>query len=314
VLACADRDVAVLLGRRELARVPHGVLQRGRALVAVLTDLARRCLDVGPLERRDDLVRGHLVGDELVRLQPDAHGVLLGAEDVCVADTLDALEHGEDVDVDEVVQKLLVELVVVTVDAQVHEHRVLFLRDLHAVADDLGRELTHHRVDAVLHVDRGDIGIDADLEEHLYDADAVVAGVAAHVLHARYAIDRALERHDGGLGHDLRVGAGVLDGDVDLGRGDARKQRHRQGRQREQPEQRDDDGDDRGHHRSSGERLHGRSKGTGASADTSGAIATICAPSFSRCAPASTMRSVGDSPRSSTNSLPTRPRGMTRVA
>src|SRR5690606_6000566 len=210
-------------------------------LIAIFANLAGRGLHVEGFECRHHVVGRNSIRAHLVWLEPDPHRVFLGAQDVRVANSVDALELRQNVDVGEVVEELLVVVGVGTEDAQVHEHRVLFLGNLDAVAYHLRRQLAHDGVDTVLHVDGRDVRVRPCLEQDLDDADAVIARVRAHVLHPRYPVDGPLEWNDGSAGYRFSVGPRIFYGDGHFGRCDAREQLHRQTTERDQTLQRNDD-------------------------------------------------------------------------
>jgi len=68
---------------------------------------------------------------------------------------------------------------------------------------------------AVLHIDRGDVGIGADLEG---DVEPVIAGIGAvggHVDHVVDAVDLRLDRGGDGVFDRFGIGAGIGGRDVD---------------------------------------------------------------------------------------------------
>jgi hypothetical protein len=118
-----------------------------------------------------------------------------------------------------------------------------------ALAHDVFGKLGLGERHPVLHVDLGDVGIPADLEGHLHVEGAVVAAGRRHVEHPFDAVDLLLQRLSYGRFHDLRVGPGVAGRYLDDRRRDIRKLIDRQGEQRDEPGERDEDRDDEGEFR-----------------------------------------------------------------
>src|SRR5262249_45052509 len=132
-----------------------------------------------------DVLGGDVVGPHAVGVEPDPHGEDAVAEVPGDAHALDPLEAGDDGDVGEVEQVLLVGVGVGAVDVHVHQHARHDLADEDPLAHDQGRELEQDDVDPVLHVHDVDVRIRARLE---VDDDRRLAGAGggggdeAHVL------------------------------------------------------------------------------------------------------------------------------------
>ncbi len=94
------------------------------------------------------------------------------------------------------------------------------LHDRDAVLAHFGRHAAERLVDAVLHVDGGEVLVAIDVERHRDRRKAAVGARRGHVGHALDAVDRLLERRGHGALDRLRVGAGV-----------ERRHRHRRRRQ-----------------------------------------------------------------------------------
>jgi hypothetical protein len=152
-----EDDVLVLLGRVEAALVDEHVLERLRGLAGGLADAAGGADDALLADRVHHVLGRDVVGPHPVGVEPDAHGVLPAAEDAGLPDALDAHELGQDVDVGEVEQELLVGVLGGAVEVDVHQHAGLTREDDALELDQL-RELAHHLVDPRLDVDDAWLG------------------------------------------------------------------------------------------------------------------------------------------------------------
>ena len=117
------------------------------------------------------------------------------------------------------------------------------------MAHDLFGELRLSERHPVLHVDLGDVGVGADLERDLHVERAVVAAGRRDVDHPFDAVYLLLQRLRHGRLDYLRVGAGVAGRDLDDRRRDVGVLVDRQGSERDEPGERDDDRDDEGEFR-----------------------------------------------------------------
>ena len=109
---------------------------------------------------------------------------------------------------------------------------------------DLLRQLRDRRLDAIVDIDRVDVGIGAELEAHRESVCAVISARALHVDHLVDADDLRLQRLRHGRLEHLGGRARVHRRDLDLGRHDIGELRDRNPRERQEAAQRDDDRDD----------------------------------------------------------------------
>lgn len=96
----------------------------------------------------------------------DEHGVVARADVGNGADAGHASDEVDDVERGEVAEVYLVVLRVGALEGYGHELRCGLLLDGDTVLDDLGREAGLGFLDAVLDVDGGELGVDADFECH----------------------------------------------------------------------------------------------------------------------------------------------------
>ena len=191
-------------------------------------DLSRAGLQIVRLERGDDLVCGQVAGCGLVRVDPDAHGVVAGGAAADVADPRNAQDPVADVQAGVVGDILLIEGAVRRIEVN-GEQRV-------------GRRLAHDHADLAHRVRQlGRGGGDAVFDELLRfvevdpqaegdrDRQAPVAGRAGRdVVHVVDAVDLALDRACDRVGDQLRRGAGIARRHGDGRRDDLRVLRDRQ--------------------------------------------------------------------------------------
>jgi hypothetical protein len=90
-------------------------------------------------------------------------------------------------------------------------------------------------LEPVLHLDGGDVLVDADVEGRGDPGDPVAGAVRGEVQHPLDAVDLLLNRRGGGLGHRHRVGPRVGRRDQDLRGGDLRVQTDRQQEEADPP-------------------------------------------------------------------------------
>ena len=205
---------------------------------------AGRDLDVLRLQRGDDLAGREVARGGLVRIEPDAHGVVVVAEHLDVADALEAAQRVADV------QRGVVRHVELVARAvwrqQVDDH------------EKVGRGLLHGDTEALHHVGqprRGDrdavlgqhlrgVEVGAQPEGHRQQQVAVAGRLARKVEHVLDAVDLLFERRGHGVGDDLGGRAGIARRDLDRRRRDLRVLRDGQG----DVGHRADDGDEEAHH------------------------------------------------------------------
>ena len=160
----ADAELVHLIGRRRLR-----------------ADRAGGDLHVLLAQRVGDVAGRQAAAREPVRIEPQPHREPALAEDDDVADAGHALQRVADVAVEVVADEERVVAVVVGVEADAAEEPCRALGDGDAVGAHLERHAAERRVHAVLHVDRGEVGIAADLEGDGDRADAVVGAGRGHV-------------------------------------------------------------------------------------------------------------------------------------
>src|SRR5450631_273510 len=218
-------DVIELSGFRKTADGADADLELLAGESGLGTDLSGGYFDVLFLESADHIVGGESATGHAHGIEPQAHGVFAFAEDEDVGHTGNTLQAVADVDIEVVAHE---------------ERRVASVRREHAGAEDevlrgLGdgdsdlfdriRETSLSGVDAVLNVDRGEVGIAAEVEGGDDLAGAIIAAGGGNVLHALGAVDLLLQRRsDGGL-DGLGAGSGIESGDTDLGGREVRELR-----------------------------------------------------------------------------------------
>ncbi len=211
---------------------------RGRRTV----ELAGGHLDVLLLQRGGDIGDGEAVGGELVRIDPDALGILAAAEHRDVADAVETEQLVADVQVDVVGEVVLV--VGLVGREQMHDQHQVGRGLAHGDAEvaHVRRQTRLGDRKAVLHQHVGDIEVGADLEGHRQQHVAVVGRQRRHVEHVVDAVDLLLDRRRDGGGHRLGVGARI-------GGADGHRRRHDLGilrdRQRLVGDEAEDQEDDR---------------------------------------------------------------------
>jgi hypothetical protein len=180
----------------------------------------------------------------LAGVEPDAHGVVAGAEQDDRAHAGNPEQLVAHVQLAIVAQ---VEGVAAVVGAdQVHDHGQVRTRLLGRDADlpnDL-RQARQGPVDAVLHRRFGHFGIGADLERDRQRHGAVGGRLRVEVQEVFDAVDLLLERRRNSLRDHPRIGAGELRPHDHLRRRDFGVLGNRQPEDRQQPQQKDDDRED----------------------------------------------------------------------
>jgi len=130
------------------------------------------------------------------------------------------------------------------VDADDLEDGGGLLLDREALAADLLGQLRLGQRDPVLHVDGVDVRVGADGEADVERVAPVAAAGRLHVQHVVDADHLGLDRLRDALLHHLGAGSGVRALDLDHGRNDVRELGDRDGLERNQSGERDDDRDD----------------------------------------------------------------------
>ena len=259
----ADHDLGELFRVLEAALGPHGVghlLALGHGLGP---DLPRGVHGALLLHGLVDVGHGDAQLGQEVRLHPDAHGIVAGAEDDDLAHARDPVERVDDVDGGVVGQEQGVVGGLGRVHGDEHEGHARGLADDHAV-------LVHIRRQEGLGLGHTVLGVhlvEAHVRRHIEGdrlAHGPIVGVGGlHVEHAVHAVELLLQGRGHGLLDGHRVGARVGGRDLDLGRDDLRELRHRQPAHGHQAR---DERDDRNHHGHDGavdEELHHGTSGPG---------------------------------------------------
>ena len=218
VVAAADDDVLELADRRQPPLGEDRVLEHQARRGRLAADLAHRRLAVLGLDRLDHLGRRDELRGHPVRVEPDPHGVL-PPERRHVADPGDPLQHVEHVDLARNCRGTSsryrpsgeTRLTTQTMSVDV------FLIVTPYCLTSGGRTACG-RLHAVLDVHRADVLRVPDVERRDDRRDAVARAVRAEVDHPLDAVDLLLDRRRHGLGHGLRIGAGVGRRDLDLRR------------------------------------------------------------------------------------------------
>ncbi len=216
----AQDDVAELLRGDEASLGADGVgelLTSGDRLAA---DLAGWVYGVLRLQGSADLRDGDAELGELVGLDPDAQGVLAGAEDLDAGDALDAGDFVDQVDVRVVGEEGAVVGGVRRRDGQQHQRRGEGLVHGEAGDGDLGGQLALRLVDAQLRENLVGVGVGRHIEVDGQLGKAVAGVGRLHVVHVVDAVHLLLDRRGDGLFERLGVGTGVGGLDKNLGRHD----------------------------------------------------------------------------------------------
>ena len=244
----AQDDRAELVRRIELAFHQH---QGRRALLGrsrLGADAAGGDLRVLRRYRLVDIVCRQSVADEFGRLEPDAKRTL-GRIQRRAADAGNAPDFTEDVADHEVAEADLVEAAVGRGQRDDLQHRAGGLLDEDAFLDDGGGKPRLDALEAVLHIDRGLIGVGA---RHEVGGDLDLAKQVAgrfEIEDAGGAVQLLLDQARDAIVEIFRRGARILRRDRDRGRRDDWILRHGQQRNRDRAdqtdEQRDNPGEDR---------------------------------------------------------------------
>ena len=184
-------------------------------------ELAGGDLDVVGAHRRHDVVRGHPVLGELVRVEPDPHGVG-GAEDLDLADARHAGEDGLDLRHGVVVEVGRAHAAVLGGEADDDQVVPGGLADRDAPALHHVRERRQGELELVLHLGPGEVRIGARGEGERDRRAARRVGRGVHVEHPVETRHLLLDHLDDAVLDGLRRGARVGGADGDRGRGDRR--------------------------------------------------------------------------------------------
>ena len=141
------------------------------------------------LDDVDDVLRRQAARLQQVRVHPDAHRVLPGAEDRHVADAVEARQFVLHVDDGVVRQEQTVEAAVGRNQRDEFENRGRLLRRRHALDLHFLRQRRNGGGHPVLHQDLGFVGVRADREGDDQSIGAVVRARRLHVEHVLDAVD-----------------------------------------------------------------------------------------------------------------------------
>ena len=156
-----------------------------------------------------------------------SHRVIELAEQEGLADPLGPGQLVDDIDGGVIGDEERVVFPVFAVERNELQYRGRFLLDRQSLLLELRGQLRERRLDAIIDVDRVDVGIGAKLKTYGEVIAPVIAARALHVDHLVDADDLRLERlRDGSFEH-CGGGAGIDRGDLDLGRYDIGELRDR---------------------------------------------------------------------------------------
>lgn len=213
--AGADDDVLELfLGDQATLGVDRqleaGIARRRRRAQGTGGDLAVLLAD-----GVDHVGGGEVARGDLVRVQPDAQRIVAEAEQLDVAD---AVEAGQFVlHVEHRVVRQVEHVVAVIRRGQVHDHGQVGrgLVDGDAEPGHFFRELRLGPGDAILHLHLGVVQVGAEGEGDGQGQLAVGGRLGGHVEHVLHPGDRLFKGRGDGLADDFRVGAGEVGADHD---------------------------------------------------------------------------------------------------
>ena len=132
------------------------------------------CGDIGILCHDSSLYLGggEVEARHAVGIKPDTHRIGL-PEHLNVTDTGNAAQRIEELRVDKIVHRIFIDPAVVRIDAHDHQEPGISLGDPDALLLDLLGQVRHDRLQLVLHLHLGDIGVGFGFEGHR-DADVAV--------------------------------------------------------------------------------------------------------------------------------------------
>ena len=224
------RDVTAIAGLDDHVLELAGVVQPPADVQRILERLpfrSRRRADLPGgdllallLDRRDDVLRHQVARLQLVRIEPDPHRILAGAEHRDVADAGQTRQLVADIDGGVIAQEQAV--IGRFRRRQRHEQQNRRRLLLHGDALVLHRlrQLRQRARHPVLHQHLREVEVGADLERHRQRIGAVGAAVGLHVEHVLDAVDLLLDRQRHRIDHGFCAGAGIAGGDLDRGRHD----------------------------------------------------------------------------------------------
>ena len=256
----ADDDVGELVGGLEAALSFDVELLRRARVVRRLADDAGGDLDVLAAKRADDLAGRQAERRCTAGIDPDAHRIVAGAENLHVADALDAGQPVADLGQRIIGDIAAIERAVRREDVDRHQPGRLLLADHDALPADFLRQARLGERDAVLdqHLRRIEVGseLESDGDRH----PPVAGRLRRLVEHVVDAVDLLLDRSSDRVGDRLGRRAGIVGADRHGRRHDLRELRDRQPDIGEGADDRDDDRDDAGKDRAPDEEvaeLHG---------------------------------------------------------
>lgn len=244
----ADDDVLELFRRLQAAVCTQGILVGLVVRRRLGTDGPDSGLFILSADSRDDIRRCNLQDIHLHRIEPDTHGVVR-PEFLDITDTGDGFQFIHEILGCIVLHERRIVRAIRGNEGKDHGHRTRRLLDSDAGLGDFRRQGRLDLADAVLGVDRIHIAITAGLE---LDGHGVRPVIVRRTFHIDQVIDAdELSFDDAGHGRadDFSVRADISSRDADLRRRDLRILGNRQGRHRQQAEnrnhQRNDDGENR---------------------------------------------------------------------
>ena len=214
-LAGLHDDVLEFIDLGEPSDRAHAHREHLAGLGGLVAERAGRHLHVLLAQRVQHVAGCQASGRELAGIQPQPHRVAPLAEDDHVAHARHALEGIADVQIEVVADVQVAVAVVPAEEADPAHEPGGHLGHGDSVGTDVGRHPPEGGVDAVLHVDGGQVVIARDVEGDRDGGDPRVGGRGGHVGHALDAVDHLLERRRDRALHRLRVGAGVEGRDRD---------------------------------------------------------------------------------------------------
>ena len=212
------------------------IFRRGRH-----ADLAGRDLLALLAHRFDDVARLEAQGIELLRVEPDPHCVIAGAEDGDIADAGQARELVDQVDRRVIAHVQAVILPVRRVERHDLQDRGVLFLDRDALGLNGLRQRRQRALNAVLHQHLVGVRIGADIESDRQGIGTVRGAGRLHVKHLVDAIDLGLDRQGDRIDHRLRARPGIAGGDLHGRRHDVRIFGDRQGVEGDPADEHDND-------------------------------------------------------------------------
>ena len=173
------------------------------------SDLPGRDLLALLLQRLHHVLRVQAARLELVRVEPHAHRILAGAENIDVADAGQARQLVPDVDRGVIGEIEAIVAVVGRGQSGDQKDRRLLLLDGDALSLDGVWKLGERARHPVLHQDLRGIEIGADIERDRQRIAAVARARRLHVDHVLDAVDLLLDRQRNGIHQDAGAGAWI---------------------------------------------------------------------------------------------------------